>query len=146
MGYDSAMMNSLSILPQYQDYFHINTATTGLNNAALWMGSIIGAALIQPISDRFGRKTALLIASSICLVGTIIQSSAHNTATFVIGRILVGLGSELASGPGPSLIAETVVAARRGTVLRLYFTFFYAGSLASAAINLGSVNIAGTWA
>lgn len=146
MGYDTAMMNSLNILPQYKDYFHLNTATTGLNNGALWMGNVLGAALIQPVSDRYGRKMALLVASCICLVGTIIQAAAQNVGTFVVGRVLIGLGSELASGPGPSLIAETVNPLQRGTVLGLYFSFFYAGSLISAAINLGMVEISTTWA
>jgi MFS family permease len=145
MGYDSAMMNSLNILPQYSDYFGLDTKTTGLNNAALWIGSILGASLIQPLSDSYGRKIALLVASCICLVGAIIQSAAHNIATFVVGRILIGFGSELACGPGPSLIAETVQAQRRGTILGLYFTFYYAGSLISAAINVGMVQISTTW-
>ncbi|PVH68388.1 hexose transporter-like protein [Cadophora sp. DSE1049] len=146
MGYDSAMMNSLSILPQYENYFHLNTATIGLTNGALWMGSVLGAALIQPVSDRFGRKTALRAASCICLVGTIIQAAAQNMGMFVTGRILIGIGSELACGPGPSLIAETVKPAQRGPILGLYFTFFYAGSLISAAVNLGMINIPTTWA
>jgi MFS family permease len=146
LGYDSAMMNGLNILPQYKDYFHLNTATTGLNNGALWMGSILGATLIQPASDRYGRKNGILIAALICIVGTIIQSAAHNMATFVIGRILVGIGSELASGPAPSLIAEILPTKLRGSVLGLYFSCFNVGSLISAGINYRVVNISTTWA
>lgn len=146
MGYDSAMMNGLSILPQYTEYFNLNTATTGLNNGALWMGSIVGAAMIQPLSDRLGRKKAILVAGVICVIGTIIQAAAPNIAAFVVGRILVGIGSELASGPAPTLIAETLPARQRGPVLGLYWTCFYVGSLVSAAINVGAVHIPTTWA
>lgn len=146
MGYDGAMMNGLNILPQYKQYFHLTTATIGLNNAAIWMGSVLGAALIQPASDYLGRKWALFLASCICLVGAAIQSASQNIATFVIGRIFIGVGSELASGPGPALIAETVKTSHRGVHLGLYFSFFNAGSLLSAAVNLGMVKIASTWA
>ncbi|KAK6071507.1 hypothetical protein SCUP234_06806 [Seiridium cupressi] len=146
LGYDSSMMNGLSILPQYSDYFALNTATTGLNNGAVWMGSVLGATMIQPVSDILGRKKGILIAGCICVIGTIIQSAAHNIATFVVGRIFVGIGSELASGPAPTLIAEILPAKQRGPVLGLYWTCFYVGSLLSSAINLGAVNISTTWA
>ncbi|KAK9779784.1 putative Major facilitator superfamily (MFS) profile domain-containing protein [Seiridium cardinale] len=146
LGYDSSMMNGLSILPQYSEYFALNTATTGLNNGAVWMGSVLGATMIQPVSDILGRKKGILIAGCICVIGTIIQSAAHNIATFVVGRIFVGIGSELASGPAPTLIAEILPAKQRGPVLGLYWTCFYVGSLLSSAINLGAVNISTTWA
>ncbi|ETN45017.1 uncharacterized protein HMPREF1541_09893 [Cyphellophora europaea CBS 101466] len=146
MGYDSAMMNDLNILPQYTEYFHLTTATVGLNNAAIWMGSVIGAAFIQPASDRLGRRWALFYAACICLMGAAIQSAAQNIATFVIGRIFIGIGSEMAAGPGPALIAETVKPSARGPLLGLYFSFYNAGSLISAAVNLGMVEIPSTWA
>lgn len=145
MGYDSAMMNGLNILPQYTTYFHLNVATIGLNNAAIWMGSVVGAAFIQPVSDRLGRRWALFWAACICLVGAAIQSAAQNIATFVVGRIFIGIGAELAAGPGPALIAEVVKPRSRGPLLGLYFTFYNAGSLISAAVNLGMVGIPSTW-
>lgn len=30
LGYDSSMMSGLNILPQYKDYFHLNSKTQGL--------------------------------------------------------------------------------------------------------------------
>ncbi|KAF5015385.1 hypothetical protein F66182_13305, partial [Fusarium sp. NRRL 66182] len=129
MGYDSSMMNGLNILPQYKNYFHLNTATTGLLTGAMWMGGFIGGLLIQPVSDRLGRKRAILIAACINIVGAILTSTAHSTGQFVVGRICVGIGSELASGPAPTLIAEILPAKQRGTILGLYFTCYFVGSL-----------------
>ncbi|KAH8655307.1 general substrate transporter [Xylariales sp. PMI_506] len=146
MGYDSSMMNGLNILPQYNDYFNLNTATTGLNNGALWMGSVLGAMFIQPVSDKLGRKNGIYVAGAICILGVIIQSAAHNIATFVIGRIIIGLGSELASGPAPALIAEVLPARQRGPILGLYWTCFFVGSLVSSGINYRVVDISTTWA
>ncbi|RAO73251.1 uncharacterized protein BHQ10_009263 [Talaromyces amestolkiae] len=146
MGYDSSMMNGLNILPQYKNYFHLNTATTGLLTGAMWMGGFIGGLLIQPVSDRLGRKRAILIAACINLVGAILTSTAHSTGQFVVGRICVGIGSELASGPAPALIAEILPAKQRGTILGLYFTCYFVGSLVSSGVNYRAVNIASTWA
>lgn len=146
MGYDSSMMNGLNILPQYKNYFHLNTATTGLLTGAMWMGGFIGGLLIQPVSDKLGRKRAIFIAACINLIGAILTSTAHSTGQFIVGRICVGIGSELASGPAPALIAETLPTKQRGTILGLYFTCYFVGSLVSSGVNYRAVDIASTWA
>ncbi|OQE00233.1 hypothetical protein PENVUL_c056G00273 [Penicillium vulpinum] len=94
------------MLPQYKDYFHPNTATTGLNNASLWIGNILGCFLIQPVPDRLGRKPAILGSALICVVGCIIQGAAQNMAMFVMARIIIGIGSELSCGACPVLLGE----------------------------------------
>ena len=145
MGYDSSMMNGLNILPQYSEYFHLKTATKGLNTAAIWVGSLLGCFLIQPIPDFLGRKKAIFVSAVICLVGCVIQSASQNIAMFVIGRIIVGFGAQLSSGACPVLLSEIVPATRRGTILGLFFSFFYVGSLVSSGINYRMVEIASTW-
>lgn len=139
-------MNGLNILPQYVNYFHLDTATIGLNNAATWMGGMLACFVLQPICDLKGRKPGIFIAACICLVGTIIQSAAHNIATFVIGRMFIGFGSNLASGAAPTLISEILPATYRGSILGFFFSCFYVGSLMSAGINYRVVEIDTTWA
>ncbi|KAK5203370.1 hypothetical protein LTR99_003520 [Exophiala xenobiotica] len=146
LGYDASMMNGLNILPQYVQYFHLDTATTGLNNAATWIGGMLACFVLQPICDLKGRKVGIFIAACICLIGTIIQSAAHNIATFVIGRMFIGFGSNLASGAAPTLISEILPPTSRGSVLGFFFSCFYVGSLLSAGINYRVVEIDTTWA
>ncbi|KAF5521693.1 Lactose permease [Colletotrichum aenigma] len=105
LGYDASVMNGLLILPSYTEYFHLTTATEGLNNAASWMGSIVGAFLMQPIPDYFGRRRVILVASVITVVGIILQAAAQNIAMFVVARIIVGIGSAFV----PSLLAVVLV-------------------------------------
>lgn len=140
------MMTGLNILPQYNEYFNLNTATIGLNNAASWMGSILACFLMQPISDRFGRKKAILYASIICFVGVIIQTAAQNVAMFVVGRIIVGVGSGLSNSAAPTLIGETFADAQRGVYLGLFYSFYFVGALLSSGINYRTVDIGNTWA
>ncbi|KAL2828332.1 general substrate transporter [Aspergillus pseudoustus] len=146
LGYDTSMMNGLNILPQYKDYFHLNTATTGLNNASLWIGNILGCFLIQPVPDYLGRRPAILVAATICLVGCIIQGAAQNMGMFVVGRIIIGIGSELSCGACPVLLGETLPPARRGALLGFFFSCFYMGSLMAAGVNYRMVGIDTTWA
>ncbi|KAH6989170.1 general substrate transporter [Ilyonectria sp. MPI-CAGE-AT-0026] len=145
LGYDASVMNGLLILPSYSEYFHLTTATEGLNNAASWMGGIVGAFLMQPIPDYFGRRRAILVASVITAVGIILQAAAQNIAMFIIARFIVGMGSAISNGAAPTLLGELLPAHKRGRVLGLFFSCFYVGSLASAIVNYGSQNIDSTW-
>lgn len=139
-------MNGLLILPSYSEYFHLTTATEGLNNAASWMGSILGSFLMQPIPDYFGRRRAILVASAIAAIGIILQAAAQNVPMFVVARIIVGIGSAVSNGAAPTLLGELLPAHKRGRILGLFFSCYYVGSLLSAIVNYGSQNILSTWA
>lgn len=146
LGYDASVMNNLNQLPSYTDYFHLNTATRGLNTATAWMGNLFACALMQPVTDKLGRKNGILIAAVICFVGTILQAASQNTAMFVVARFVVGIGAELSSAAAPALLGELMPAAGRGWMLGLFFSCFYVGSLVVSIITYGSQNILSTWA
>lgn len=139
-------MNGLLILPVYSEYFKLNTATEGLNNAAIWMGGIVGAFLMQPVPDYFGRRKAIYIASAVTIIGVILQAAAQNIPMFVIARFIVGVGSAISNGAAPTLLGELLPPRQRARVLGLFFSCYYVGSLASAIVNYGSQNIGNTWA
>jgi MFS family permease len=140
------MMNGLNILPQYQDYFHLNTATKGLLTAGSWMGGCLATFFMQWVPDKYGRKPAILFAAIIGCIGAAIQGSAQNTGMFAAGRILTGLCSQLSSGAAPTLIGETIKPIHRGAILGVFFSCYYVGSLIASGINYRTVNIATTWA
>ncbi|KAH7234240.1 general substrate transporter [Fusarium solani] len=146
LGYDSSVMNGLLILPSYSEYFHLNTATEGLNNAAMWIGGIFGAFLMQPVPDYLGRRRAIYVASAVSVVGIILQAASQNVPMFVIARFIVGVGSAISNGAAPTLLGELLPPHRRARVLGLFFSCYYVGSLASAIVNYGSQNIQSTWA
>jgi MFS family permease len=139
-------MNGLLILPSYSEYFKLTTATEGLNNAAMWMGGIFGAFLMQPVPDYFGRRKAIYIAAVVTVIGIILQAAAQNVAMFVIARFIVGVGSAISNGAAPTLLGELLPPRNRARVLGLFFSCYYVGSLASAIVNFGSQNINNTWA
>ncbi|KAL2847024.1 general substrate transporter [Aspergillus pseudodeflectus] len=145
LGYDSSVMNGLLILPSYSEYFHLTTATEGLNNAAMWMGGILGAFLMQPVPDYFGRRRAIYIAAVVTVIGIILQAAAQNIGMFVVARIIVGIGSAISNGAAPTLLGELLPPRRRARVLGLFFSCYYVGSLLSSIVNYGSQNIDSTW-
>ena len=145
LGYDSSVMNGLLILPSYSEYFRLTTATEGLNNAAMWMGGIFGAFLMQPVPDYFGRRRAIYIASIVSVVGIVLQAAAQNIGMFVAARFIVGVGSAISNGAAPTLLGELLPPRKRARILGLFFSCYYVGSLASAIVNYGSQTIDNTW-
>ncbi|KAF3903211.1 hypothetical protein ABW20_dc0102471 [Dactylellina cionopaga] len=139
-------MNGLSLLPSYVDYFKLNDATTGLTNAAAWIGGILGLTLVQPIPDKFGRKNGVLVATIITAVGIILMTAAQNLTMFVLGRIVIGFGTILSNLSAPALLAELLPPRNRSRILGLFFSCFYVGGLLSAIINYGTQNMKSTWA
>jgi len=96
------MMNGLNILPSYTDYFGLNTATTSLATAALWIGGAIAGLTYGKVTDALGRRYALFWAAIMTLASVILQTTAQDISMFVIARILVGYGTSASTLTGPT--------------------------------------------
>ena len=121
------MINGLNILPSYNDYFHLRTATTALNTASIWVGGCLAALCYGQFTNWIGRRPALLWAAVITLVAVIIQTAAQNIAMFVIARILIGFGTSASGLAGPVYLAETLPFQWRAWGLGVFNDFYYVG-------------------
>jgi MFS family permease len=101
------MLNGLNILPSYADYFNLNTATTGLNTASVFIGGFLGPLVTGIIADRFGRRLTIFWGSAGTLLGVILQTAAQNVAMFVIARIVLGFGTAVSGIAAGVYLAET---------------------------------------
>lgn len=79
---DLLSSNGLNILPSYADYFNLNTATTGLNTASVWIGGILAGLTFGKVTDVIGRRPALFWSAIITIIAVILQSAAQNIAMF----------------------------------------------------------------
>ena len=140
------MMNGLLILPAYSKYFHLTPAREGLNNAAMWMGGILGALLAQPLADKFGRRQSIIGGCNIVCIGIALQTAAQDIGMFVAGRLIIGIGTAVTNLTAPTLLGELLGPRARARVLGLFFSCYYVGSLLSAIVNYGAQNILSTWA
>lgn len=86
------MMNGLNILPSYTDYFALNTTTTALNTASVWVGGCV-VILYSRVPDWIGRKWALFYGAVITIIGVAVQAAAQNVGMFVFARFLIGFGT-----------------------------------------------------
>ena len=100
------MLNGLNILPSYLDYFNLTPATTGLNTASVFIGSVLGPLVSGIITDRLGRRPAIFWGSIVTLIGVVLQTAAQNIAMFVVARIILGFGTAVSGIAGGVYLSE----------------------------------------
>ena len=103
--------------------FAFNTLTYSLNVAMPSVGAAIVAPLAGVISDKYGRKRAMIASSVLCIMGMALQSGSTNGLNFlsirtdfsvvvlVFGRFTIGLGIGIGNIACSTYIAETSIAA-----------------------------------
>lgn len=135
-GYDWVVIGGAK--PFYERYFDITSSATfqGFAMSSALFGCLIGAAVSGNITDRFGRKIPLLF-SAFLFVFTSLGTGAFNSFTsFMIFRILGGVGIGIASNVSPVYIAEISPAHMRGKLVAInQFTIAF-GVLAAQLTNM----------
>jgi SP family sugar porter-like MFS transporter len=129
-GYDWVVIGGAK--PFYEPFFGIS------NNPALqgWaMSCLAGAVLSGWMSDRFGRKKLLILSAGLFIVASLGTGGAGNFASFVLFRIIGGIGIGLASNLSPVYIAEIAPANERGKFVSINQLTIVIGILAAQIIN-----------
>lgn len=99
-------------------------------------GCLAGALLSGAITDRIGRKKVLIIAASLFTVSAIWTALSNDYNSFIIARILGGIGIGLASNVSPIYIAELSPASMRGKFVSINQLTIVIGVLAAQVVNL----------
>ena len=100
-------------------------------------GAIIGAPFGGWVSDRFGRRMALLMADFVFILGAILMAVAPMPAIIILGRVCVGLGIGMASFTSPLYISEASPSKVRGALVSTNGFLITGGQFLSYIINLG---------
>lgn len=134
-GYDWVVIGGAK--PFYEPFFGITGSPSlqGWVMSCAIVGCIAGAALSGWLSDRFGRKRLLILASLIFIAASLGTGGAGSLETFIIFRILGGTGIGLASNLSPVYIAEITPGNIRGTFVSINQLTIVIGILAAQFIN-----------
>lgn len=89
----------------------------GAIGAALAAGSVVGSAIAGPISDKFGRRDALMFACLWWLVGTALQVATTGRGMLIAGRVLNGVTVGITSSQVPVYLAEISKHSQRGAII-----------------------------
>lgn len=81
--------------------------------------------LAWPLTDKLGRKKALMLAAFVFIIGAIIQTiNTHSLTAFYIARVIAGLGLGTATVVVPMFNSEMMPKELRGQV-GSFFQWFY---------------------
>ena len=134
-GYDTGVISG-ALLFIREDFAPLSPFVEGIIVSFLLVGAVIGALSGGPLTDRFGRRPAVLVAAVIFGLGALAVAFAPSVAFIILGRFLLGLGVGLASMIVPLYIAEIAPAARRGALVSLNQLMITIGILASYIVGV----------
>jgi MFS transporter, SP family, arabinose:H+ symporter len=131
-GYDTAVIGSvLDFIP-----YDLSDLATGYLVAGASLGAAAGALAAGPFTDRFGRKSLLIVDAAIYAVGAILSAFTVNAEMLIISRTLIGLAVGADSAIATAYIAEFAPANRRGQLSIIQQWMITVGILSSYLIAL----------
>lgn len=135
-GYDTAIISGCNSF--LQSHYQLSPATLGWVVSSALMGTILGCIISGAITDRFGRKKALMLAAlllTISAFGSMLppqfQGNPGNALWFtsnsdfsfnmlIIVRIIGGIGVGITSVVAPIYISELTLPEIRGKIVSIY--------------------------
>ena len=114
-GYDTAVIaGAIGFL---QEHFQLDAAMKGWAASSALLGCVIGVSLAGIASDYGGRKKTLILSGILFFASAIGTAVAESFSTFVVFRVLGGVGVGIASMTSPMYIAEISPAHIRGRMV-----------------------------
>lgn len=120
-GFDISSMSAFVGQAPYLRFFNSPDAKLqGIITAAMSLGSFFGAISSAFVSEPLGRRASLLFCAILWILGSVIQSSAMNTAQLIAGRIISGWGIGVGSSVAPVYGSELAPRKIRGFIGGLF--------------------------
>ena len=118
-GYDWVVIGGAKFF--YERFFEITQVPhlQGIAMSSALIGCIPGALFAGYVSDRFGRKKSLIMAAVLFFLSALGTGFSENFTTFMLYRILGGLGVGMASVVSPIFIAEVSPRHMRGRMVAM---------------------------
>ena len=88
--------------------------------ASALYGTVIGSLLGGWLADRFGRKATLLWIGVLYFAGAVGSGLAPNVATFIVARVIGGLGIGISTVVAPMYISEIAPPKHRGRLAGMF--------------------------
>jgi MFS family permease len=132
-GYDTGVISGA--IEPLTVRFALSSFMKGWASGCVLIGCASGVLLVGPLSDRFGRKRAMLLAAAMFLASAIGTALPANIWTFIVFRLIGGVGIGIASVSTPMYIAEITPAHVRGRLVALNQIAIVGGIAGTAFIN-----------
>lgn len=117
LGFDSAVISGA--VNGIRTYFEMSDWQLGFAVGCVIFGAMGGNILAGPMSDKYGRKKILIVTALFFTISALWSATATNYISFVIARIIGGLGIGGAILIAPIYIAEIAPPKLRGSLVSL---------------------------
>jgi sugar porter (SP) family MFS transporter len=132
-GYDTAVISGA--IGFLRSRFGLDEVMTGWAASCALVGCMAGASVAGVVSDRLGRKRALILSAVLFTVSAIGAAVAPSLAGFVAARITCGIGIGIASMLSPLYIAEVSPPEIRGRMVSVNQFAIVSGMLGVYYVN-----------
>ena len=97
--------------------FGLSDIMKGWASGCVLVGCALGVLMVGPLSDRYGRRLAMMLAALMFFASSCGTAFPHDIWTFILFRFIGGLGIGIASISTPMYIAEITPANLRGRLV-----------------------------
>lgn len=132
-GYDTAVISGA--IGFLQKRFALDPAALGWTASSALVGCILGVLMAGEVSDRLGRRRALILAAILFFVSAVGTALPRTLTEFVIYRIVGGVGVGIASMVSPMYIAEISPTHIRGRMVSINQLAIVSGMLVVYFVN-----------
>lgn len=134
-GYDWVVIGGAK--PFYERFFDLTSSPhlQGWAMSSALIGCLFGAVFSGFFADRFGRKPVLIFAAALFTISAIGTGWVSDFNSFILFRIIGGLGIGMASAISPMYIAEISPAPIRGRLVSVNQLTIVIGILAAQIVN-----------
>lgn len=134
-GYDWVVIGGAK--PFYEVFFSIQNspAMQGWVMGSAILGCLVGVMIAGGLSDRYGRKPLMLVASVLFTLSAVGTGAINDIDWFIFYRILGGIGIGIASNLSPMYIAEVSPGEVRGRFVSINQLTIVLGILSAQLVN-----------
>ena len=117
-GFDTVVISGAE--KTIQTLWGLTPGLHGIAMASALYGTVVGALLGGWPADRFGRKATLLWIGVLYFIGAVGSGLAPNVATFIVARVIGGLGIGISTVVAPMYISEIAPPKYRGRLAGMF--------------------------
>src|SRR5690606_6801252 len=109
------------------------------------IGAVFGAWIASSRADKYGRRSLILTAGIIFIVGAIISAISPDTFILVLSRVVIGVAIGVASAVAPVYISEVAPPDIRGRLVTFFQLAVTVGILVAYLVGLAFADANEGW-
>ncbi|NWH63081.1 GTR12 protein, partial [Geococcyx californianus] len=143
MGYELGLISGA--LLQMSSSLALSCKEQEIIVSSLLFGALFASLTGGFLIDRFGRRLAIIIASSLLVLGSLILLPCESYGILIVGRIAIGISISLSSIATCVYIAEIAPQHRRGLLVSLNELMIVIGILFAYISNYAFASVSHGW-